>query len=101
MSYFEDQLNADQSLRELQQLIESIHGWMDKNRYHSRRTIERFDYIRSTLEDHRRNILFLAEFSRGKTELINATILVIRALVYSLFPWSYYPLHHNPGIRSV
>ena len=74
MSYFEEQLNADQSLQELQQLIDSIHGWMDKNRYHSRRTLERFEFIRHTLEDQRRNVLFLAEFSRGKTELINTTI---------------------------
>lgn len=74
MNYFEEQLIADQSVRELQQLIDSIYGWMDKSRYHSQRTVERFEHVRNGLDDHHRNVLFLAEFSRGKTELINATI---------------------------
>ncbi|MGB5708993.1 MAG: dynamin family protein [Arenicellales bacterium] len=74
MSYFEEQLNADQSLRELRQLIESIYGWMEKNRFHSHRTVERFEHVRTSLDDKHRNVLFLAEFSRGKSELINATI---------------------------
>jgi hypothetical protein len=74
MSYFEDQLNADRSLNELQQLIESIYGWMDKSRYHNEHTRERFNHVRKTLADQHRNVLFLAETSRGKSELINATI---------------------------
>lgn len=74
MSYFEEQLNADQSLRELRQLIESIFGWMEKNRFQSQRTAERFEHVRTSLDDKHRNVLFLAEFSRGKSELINATI---------------------------
>ncbi len=74
MSYFEDQLNADRSLNELQQLIESIYGWMDKSRYHNEQTRERFSHVRKILADQHRNVLFLAETSRGKSELINATI---------------------------
>jgi len=74
VNYFEEQLNADQSLAELGQLIDSIYGWMEKNGYHSQRTTERFEQVKASLSDHRRNVLFLAEFSRGKTELINATI---------------------------
>ncbi len=74
MNYFEEQLNADQSLQELQQLLDSIDGWMDKNRYHTERTRDRLNHVRSFLDDSHRNVLFLAEFSRGKTELINATI---------------------------
>lgn len=74
MNYFEEQLNADHSVRDLQQLIDSIYGWMEKNRYHSQRTIDRFQQVRESLQDHHRNVLFLAEFSRGKTELINTTI---------------------------
>ncbi len=74
MSYFEDQLNADQSLHELQQLVDSIYGWMEKHRYHNEQTIERFEQVRTALEDQHRNVLFLAESSRGKSELINATI---------------------------
>jgi hypothetical protein len=74
MNYFEEQLNADQSMQELQQLIDSIDGWMDKNRYHTDRTQDRFAHVRTFLDDQHRNVLFLAEFSRGKTELINATV---------------------------
>jgi len=82
VNYFEEQLNADQSLSELGQLIDSIYGWMDKNGYHSQRTIERFEQVKASLKDHRRNVLFLAEFSRGKTELINATIFGDTGLRY-------------------
>lgn len=74
MSYFEEQLNADQSLRELRQLVDSVYGWMEKNRFHSKRTVERFEHVRHCLDDEHRNVMFLAEFSRGKTELINATV---------------------------
>lgn len=74
MNYFEEQLNADQSLQELQNLIDSIDGWMDRHKYHTQRTRERIAHVRTFLDDRHRNVLFLAEFSRGKTELINATI---------------------------
>ena len=74
MNYFEEQLNADQSMQELHHLIDSIDGWMDKNRYHTERTRDRIAHVRTYLDDQHRNVIFLAEFSRGKTELINATI---------------------------
>lgn len=82
MSYFEDQLNADQGLQELRQLLESIYGWMDKNKYHSDRTRERFTHVQRSVNDKHRNVLFLAEFSRGKTELINTTIFGDQGIRY-------------------
>ena len=74
MSYFEEQLNADQGANKLRQLTDSIYVWMEDNHYLSPQIAERFDHIRSTIDDPHRNILFIAEFSRGKSELINTTI---------------------------
>ena len=74
MSYFEEQLNSDQSINELRQLIDGIYVWMDRNHYHNEQTLDRFDLVRARLDDQSKNVLFLAEFSRGKSELINATI---------------------------
>ena len=74
MGYFEEQLNSDDTTRELQQLISSISGWLDSNGFMNQQIRDRFANIDGLLEEKGRNVLFLAEFSRGKTELINTTI---------------------------
>ena len=73
MSYFEEQLNADEAATELRELLASIRGWMDANGFHNPQSRKRFKEVQLQLENKQRNILFLAEFSRGKTELINTT----------------------------
>ena len=74
MSYFEEQLNGDEVTRELQQLIESISRWLDVNGFSNKQVAERFQRVEDVLGEKGRNVLFLAEFSRGKSELINTTI---------------------------
>ena len=74
MSYFEEQLNSDEVTIELQQLIESISGWLEANGFYNKQVKERFEQIHNMLTEKERNVLFLAEFSRGKSELINSTI---------------------------
>ena len=74
MSYFEEQLNSDEVSRELKQLIDSICRWLDINGFLNKQVEERFHRVEDVLEEKDRNVLFLAEFSRGKSELINSTI---------------------------
>ena len=74
MSYFEQQLNSDEATLELRQLIASIAGWLETSGFQTQQFSQRFENIDQLLEDKRRKVLFLAEFSRGKTELINTTI---------------------------
>ena len=74
MSYFEEQLNSDEASQELSQLVASISGWLEINGFYNPQVKERFDRIESLLSQKERNVLFLAEFSRGKSELINSTI---------------------------
>ena len=74
MNYFEDQLNADESVHELRQIVESIYGWMENHDFHSEQTRQRFARVKARLDNKQRKVLFLAEFSRGKSELINATV---------------------------
>ncbi len=74
LSYFEEQLNCDDATKELQQLIASISGWLSSNGFHNNKVQERFESIETMLGEKQRHVLFLAEFSRGKTELINSTI---------------------------
>ena len=74
MSYFQEQLNNDEVTVELQQLIASISSWLEANGFYNKPVKERFDLIQDMLSEKERNVLFLAEFSRGKSELINSTI---------------------------
>ena len=72
--YFEDQLNTDESVVELQQLMDSIARWLEINGFMNDQIHERFERMDEMLGNNYRNLLFLAEFSRGKSELINAII---------------------------
>ncbi len=74
MGYFEEQLNSDETTIELQQIIASISGWLEINGFFNDQIRERFERIEGLLSDSSRKVLFLAEFSRGKSELINAII---------------------------
>jgi len=74
VGYFEEQLNSDEVTVELQQLIASISGWLEANGFYNKQIQERFELIQDMLSEKQRNVLFLAEFSRGKSELINSTI---------------------------
>lgn len=74
VSYFEEQLNSDETTIELQQLVASISGWLEINGFYNKQIQERFERISTMLSEKQRNVLFLAEFSRGKSELINSTI---------------------------
>ncbi len=74
MSFFEEQLNSDESTREWQQLVGSIRVWLESNGFQNKQFSRRFEKIESLLNEKQRYVLFLAEFSRGKTELINSTI---------------------------
>ncbi|MEM7193656.1 MAG: dynamin family protein [Pseudomonadota bacterium] len=74
MSYLQDQLAADERIHELKQVVDSIYGWMENHEFHSEQTRQRFARVRQRLDNKQRRILFLAEYSRGKSELINATI---------------------------
>lgn len=74
MSYFEEQLNCDETVIELRQLLSSISGWLENNEFHNEQTRQRYSDIEDLLLNKKRHVLFLAEFSRGKSELINSTI---------------------------
>ena len=63
--YFEDQLNTDESVVELQQLMNSIARWLDINGFMNDQIRERFERMDDMLENRYRNLLFLAEFSRA------------------------------------
>ena len=75
--YFEDQLHTDESVVELQQLMDSIARWLEINGFMNEQIRDRFERMDELLENNHRNLLFLAEFSRGKSELINAIIFGI------------------------
>jgi hypothetical protein len=74
VSYFEHQLDSDETTRELQQLLASIKVWLESNGFQNKPFRQRFEKIEGLLDEKQRNVLFLAEFSRGKSELINSTI---------------------------
>lgn len=74
VGYFEEQLNSDETTVELQQIIESISGWLEINGFYNDQIRDRFENAQVQLSDTSRKVLFLAEFSRGKSELINSTI---------------------------
>ena len=59
---------------ELQQLITSIDGWLDNNGFINKEIREKLEKIDFQLEGEKQNVLFLADFSSGKSELINATM---------------------------
>ena len=104
MNYFQQQLDADQSANELRKLINGIYAWMEDNHYLSPHIVERFDQIHSIFEDPHRNILFLAEFSRGKSELGQYHHLRAFGRGCSLSPVltrAYNPLHHGVTVRRV
>ncbi len=70
---FKQQMRAfDHWKAELIQVIQDYHHWLEsQNKSSSEIDIRLFDVIESLKSDHL-TIAFVAEFSRGKTELINA-----------------------------
>ncbi len=56
----------------LQAAIGEYRGWLHKQDLGDAQTDQRLDEILSTLKDNRLYIAFVAEYSRGKSELINA-----------------------------
>jgi len=70
---FKQQMRAfDRWKAELIQIIQDYHHWLESNHRGSAEiNVRLFDVIDTLKSDHL-NIAFVAEFSRGKTELINA-----------------------------
>ncbi len=70
---FKQQMRAfDRWKTELIQIIQDYHHWLESNdRGSAEVNVRLFDVIESLKFDHL-TIAFVAEFSRGKTELINA-----------------------------
>ncbi len=56
----------------LQSAIKTYREWLYKHELSDARTDQRLDDIIATLKDNRLYIAFVAEYSRGKSELINA-----------------------------
>ena len=52
--------------------IGDFRSWLQQQELSEARIEQRLDYILSTLRDDKLYIAFIAEFSRGKSELINA-----------------------------
>ncbi len=52
--------------------IESFRAWLSENELSDAQTDLRLRYLLDRLRDDRLNVAFVAEFSRGKSELINA-----------------------------
>jgi len=52
--------------------IESFRAWLSENELSDAQTDLRLGYLLDRLRDDRLNVAFVAEFSRGKSELINA-----------------------------
>jgi len=53
--------------------IEAFREWLKEQKLSDVQTDERLDHVLSTINDDKLHVAFVAEFSRGKSELINAT----------------------------
>ncbi len=73
ISSLETQLKAYREWKTvLTRTIDDYRAWMERHRLLTRDSDRRIRQCRKALNDDRINIAFVAEFSRGKTELINA-----------------------------
>lgn len=52
--------------------VEALRGWLKRNEIGDAQAELRLDYLAGRLQDDRLTVAFVAEFSRGKSELINA-----------------------------
>ncbi|MCU7803171.1 MAG: dynamin family protein [Candidatus Thiodiazotropha sp. (ex Lucinoma borealis)] len=70
---FQEQLLAyEQWKKDVINTIEEYAPWLEENGMSSQDTQQRIEHTLSTLKSDKLTIAFVAEFSRGKTELINA-----------------------------
>lgn len=53
--------------------IEAFREWLKEQKLSDVQTDERLDHVLETINDDKLHVAFVAEFSRGKSELINAT----------------------------
>ena len=57
---------------DLSAAIEGFHNWLAENELGDAQTDLRLTQLTEKLQEDRLNVAFVAEFSRGKSELINA-----------------------------
>lgn len=70
---FQEQLLAyEQWKKDVINTIEEYAPWLEENGMSSQDIQQRIEHTLSTLKSDKLTIAFVAEFSRGKTELINA-----------------------------
>ncbi|MFT5521147.1 MAG: hypothetical protein ACI9IA_001747, partial [Enterobacterales bacterium] len=64
--------NFDRWKKDLTRSLKSFRLWLGRNQLHSDKVAQRLSSLLKILKDDYVTIAFAGEFSRGKTELINA-----------------------------
>ena len=74
VTYSEEKLSDERMLKESRQLINKISSWLKTNGYYDQQIQEIFKHAEARFSRKTCTVLFLSEFSRGKSELINSII---------------------------
>jgi len=66
----------------LSDVLEQFATWLSDNELSDAQTDRRIAHLLENLREDRLHVAFVAEFSRGKSELINAIFLPIMAIAF-------------------